>query len=68
MLPKIIIREGVRLMSTTSITKGLITTKEIETVLLGKISGLEKKIIANKLDINNDGAVQTKELGATIKV
>jgi len=54
-------------MSTTSITKGLITTKEIETVLLGKISGLEKKIIANKLDINNDGAVQTKELGATIK-
>jgi len=54
-------------MSTTSINKGLITTKEIETVLLGKISGSEKAIIANKLDINNDGSVQTKELGATIQ-
>ena len=67
MLPKTVIKQGLRLLSSTKLRKELITTREIETVLLGKLSGLEKESIAKKLDINNDGAVQTKELGATIQ-
>jgi hypothetical protein len=67
MLPKTVIKKGLRLLSSTRLRKELITTKEIETALLGKLTGFEKENIAQKLDINNDGAVQTKELGATIE-